>query len=93
MVDDLEVDVADAFLELADMGARGEAVALVEELEAVIRDRGPGRAGWRMLKVVEAEVDASEDEEGSAASWLVESSMLAGVPERDPVGVGLAWMA
>lgn len=68
---------------------KGEPV-LVDAADAVGRARTAGRAAGREVRDVEAE----EDEASSfAEETAAESSMLTGVAEREPVGVGLAWIA
>lgn len=64
-------------------------LVLVEGAAAVRQTRLTVRAGGHVVSEVEVEVE----EEGWACSLATGCSMLTGVAEREPVGVGLAWIA
>lgn len=92
----LEADVDGVALRVVGDGADADAldrvrgaVALDAPSAAAGLPRATGRKGARVLSDgadVSAESSVAEVE-------LVGSSMLAGVAERDPEGVGLAWIA
>lgn len=72
------------------LDVNGEPVLVDATDDAVGRARTPDRAVARDVK----EVVAEDEVASSFPDVLVAgSSMLAGVAEREPVGVGLAWMA
>lgn len=92
----MEADVDGVALRVVGDGADADAldrvrgaVALDAPSAAAGLPRATGRKGARVLS---DGADASA-ESSVAEVELVGSSMLAGVAERDPEGVGLAWIA
>lgn len=75
------------------------AVDLEPAVEAVVEDASrPRTAGLTEARPFRVVVEEEASELAPSTSSLIDeagawSSMLAGVAEREPVGVGLAWMA